>query len=302
MLVRHIRVRPGDTGDPERSGWEPDGISAFGASAYNIVIDHCSVSWAIDENMSASGPVHLGPEGTARDLTFSNCIIAERLQHSSHRKGPHSKGSLIHDFCSNVAVVGNLYAHNHARSPYFKGHATGVVVNNVIYNPGAKAVSLGYVEAEYEGLSVAPSSARVAIVGNVLLHGPDTAGGLPLVSGRGDVYCEDNLAWSRAGNEVAAASSGLNVLDAPPVWPIGLEVLPARQTFESVLKSAGARPADRDAVDERIVGDVRGGTGRIIDSQDDVGGYPRMESTFRRLEIPDENIEEWLARLADELE
>jgi hypothetical protein len=302
VLIRHIRVRPGDAGEPPGSGWEPDGISAWGASAYNIVIDHCSVTWAVDENMSASGPIHLGPRRTARDLTFSNCIIAEGLQHASHGKGPHSKGSLVHDFCSNVAIVGNLYAHNHARCPYFKGHTTGVVVNNVIYNPGVKAVTLGYVEAEYERLAAAPSNARVAVVGNIMLHGPDTVPGLPLVSGRGDVYCEGNLARDPAGNEVAITSGGLNALPVPPVWPNGLEVMSAHQALERVLACAGARPAERDAVDRRIVAEVRGGTGRIIDSQDDVGGYPRVEGTFRRLDIPSVNIDRWLARLADELE
>ncbi|GAF68596.1 unnamed protein product, partial [marine sediment metagenome] len=177
VLIQHIRVRPGDAGEPKRSGWEPDGISAWEASAYNVVIDHCSVSWAVDENMSASGPISRGPEGTARNVTFSNCIIAEGLHDSSHRKGPHSKGSLIHNFCSNIAIIGNLYAHNHDRNPFFKADAAGVVVNNVIYNPGVAAISLGYLASEYDGLAVTLSNAQVTVVGNILLHGPDTTRG-----------------------------------------------------------------------------------------------------------------------------
>ena len=54
----------------------------------------------------------------------------------SHKKGPRSKGSLIHDHCTNIAVIGNLYAHNVERNPCFKACTTGVIVNNFICNPG----------------------------------------------------------------------------------------------------------------------------------------------------------------------
>ena len=302
VLIQHIRVRPGDAGEAGRSGWEPDGLSVWEESAYNIVIDHCSVSWAVDENMSASGPISRGPQGTARNVTFSNCIIAEGLNDSSHRKGPHSKGSLIHNFCTNIAIIGNLYAHNNDRNPYFKADAAGVVVNNVIYNPGVAAVALGYLASEYVGLAVTPSNARVAVVGNVLLHGPDTRPGLPLLIGRGDAYYEDNIAWNRSGDDEVDVSSGPRILGSPPLWPEELDPLPARRILEHVLRRSGARPMDRDAIDERIVGSVRSGTGSIIDSQDDVGGYPEVEGVYRRLEIPDDNIDRWLADLARELE
>lgn len=302
VLVRHIRVRPGDAGRPRRSGWEPDAVSTFGGSAYNVVIDHCSLSWAVDENLSASGPRNRGHAGTSRDVTFSNCIIAEGLHDSSHRKGPHSKGSLVSDFCSNVAVIGNLFAHNHARNPYFKAHATGVVVNNLIYDPGVKAISAGYVVAEYDRLPVGPENAKVAVVGNVLLHGPGTVRPVVLVAGRGDIYLDDNIALRRSGDPITIAERSISFVPEAPVWPHGLEPLPARDVTEHVLKHAGARPTDRDAVDERIVESVRNRTGGIIDSQDDVGGYPRSEATWRRLDVPAGGVDEWLARLAAELE
>jgi hypothetical protein len=89
VLMQHIRVRPGDAGRPKRSGWEPE-VTTSGAQAYNIVIDHCSLSWAVDENLSVSGPRHDGPAGTSRRITLSNNIIAEGLRDSSHAKGPHS--------------------------------------------------------------------------------------------------------------------------------------------------------------------------------------------------------------------
>ena len=63
-------------------------------------------------------------------------IIAEGLADSTHSKGEHSKGSLIHDNVSDILIYGNLYAHNVERSPLFKGGVRGAIVNNLIYNPG----------------------------------------------------------------------------------------------------------------------------------------------------------------------
>ena len=172
VVMRHIRVRPGDAGGPEESGWEPE-VSTSGPQAYNIVVDHCSFSWAVDENLSASGPRYDGEAGTSRNVTFSNNIIAEGLYDSSHAKGMHSMGTLVHDYSTNIAVIGNLYAHNNQRNPYFKAYTTGVVVNNVVYNPGAGAIRLDWPASEWEGRP-APRNGRLSVVGNVVIHGPDT--------------------------------------------------------------------------------------------------------------------------------
>jgi pectate lyase len=91
VLIRHISIRPGDAGEAKRSGFKPDGLSTSGGDAYNIVVDHCSMTWAVDENLSASGARTEGPDKTSHKITFSNNIIAEGLSDSSHAKGPHSK-------------------------------------------------------------------------------------------------------------------------------------------------------------------------------------------------------------------
>jgi len=302
VLVQHIRVRPGDAGRPKRSGWEPDGISVYGADAYNVVIDHCSVSWAVDENLSASGARTAGPKATARRVTFSNCIIAEGLHDSSHRKGPHSKGSLIHDFCQDIAVIGNLYAHNDNRNPYFKAYCTGAIVNNVIYNPGRAAIKLSYAPREWREAKIRPSNARASVVGNVLLHGQNTMKGLALVEPLGDAYMKDNRALDREGKPAALTRGKITVLREKPAWPQGLRALPAAAVLEHVLTRAGARPRDRDDVDARIVRGVRDRKGQIIDSQEDVGGYPKVKMTRRKLDLPAGDIEAWLRRLASKLE
>lgn len=300
VLVQHIRVRPGDAGRAKRSGWEVDGIAT--SAAYNVVIDHCSISWAVDENLSASGPRLKGPAATSHDITFSHCIIAEGLNDSSHAKGPHSKGSLIHDNCTNIAVIGNLYAHNVERNPYFKACTTGVIVNNLIYNPGRHAIKVRYSDGEWrESKTRRPENARLSIVGNVLVHGVNTDKALPLVGragglGKGDLYLEDNIAKLRSGEDGDIFVEPYRILNEKPLWPDGLCALAAKDVIAYVTANAGARPKDRDEIDHRIIRQFHDRSGRIIDSQDQVGGYPQMEMVRRPLKVPDEDIDGWLAQ------
>jgi hypothetical protein len=297
VLIQHLRIRPGDRGGAKRSGWQPDALGTD--AARDVVVDHCSLTWAVDENLSASGPRLSGPESTSRRITFSNCIVAEALHDSTHPKGPHSKGTLIHDCCRDIAIIGNLYAHNADRNPYYKAHTTGAVVNNVIYNPGRAGIQLTYSPAEWEGAPMRPVNPRVAIVGNLMLHGEDTRPGLPLVSGQfGDACMEDNLAFDRDGAPVEMKAEAINTLSAKPVWPDGLTALPASAALESVVGNAGARPWERDSTDRRIIRDLTTRKGRIIDSQDEVGGYPRTTPVTRPLFVPDLNRRAWLAGLA----
>ena len=300
VIVQHIRVRPGDAGEPKGSGWEPDGIGTSGGDAYDIVIDHCSISWAVDENLSASGPNTEGPEATSRRIAFRECIIAEGLDDASHSKGRHSKGSLIHDFCREIAIIGNLYAHNVQRNPYFKAFTTGVIVNNVIYNPGSRAIQLSFADSEWEDSDIIPQNCRVSVVGNVMIHGRDTRSGLAMVSSKGDAYLEDNIALNQAGTAVALRSGEIRILNEKPMWG-NLTPLPASAVVDHVAQHAGARPKDRDAVDQRIVRDFLAREGRVIDSQEEVGGYPQAEMTIRKLEIP-ADVASWLAQLAAEIE
>ena len=302
VKIQHIRVRPGDAGEAKKSGWEPDGIGTAGGDAFNIVIDHCSVSWAVDENLSASGPRTEGPDATSHQITFSNCIVAEGLNDASHSKGPHSKGSLIHDFCREIAIVGNLYAHNVQRNPYFKAFTTGAIVNNVIYNPGSRAVQLSFSEGEWEDVLVTPQGPRVSVVGNVLIHGRDTRQNLELVATRGDAFMEDNIALDREGAPVPLASAQVRIVDERPVWSSQLSPMPASSVADHVIQNAGARPKDRDEVDKRIIREFQERGGRVIDSQNDVGGYPQVVPTSHTLTVPAQGVTEWLAKLAAEFE
>jgi hypothetical protein len=74
--------------------------------------------------------------------------------------------------------------------------------------------------------------------------------------------------------------------------------MPAAQVAESVYKNAGARPWDRDAVDQRIVQQSREGTGRIIDSEQQVGGYPVMAETRQAFSQADWELRTMVRRTA----
>jgi len=302
VRIEHLRLRMGDAGAAAGAGFEPD-MTTDGADAHDIVFDHVSVAWGVDENLSVSGPRFDGPRGTSHTVTIKHSIIAEGLNESVHEKGAHSMGTLIHDYCGDVAVVGNLYAHNDERNPWFKGFATGVIVNNLVYDPGTWAMRLGAVLGEWTDSGITPEGPRVSIVSNVMRHGPSTPPERAMVgsNSNGSAYLEDNLAFTASGAPASVVDARVVELVERPSWPVGLEVLPASQVFERVLATAGARPRERDAVDARIVAEVRAGTGSLVDSQDDVGGYPSAASTRRALEVP-EDVEDWLDQLAQALE
>jgi pectate lyase len=293
VVIRHLRVRPGEAGAGKKSGWEVDAIATN--AAYNVIVDHCSCTWATDENLSASGPRFAGGDtveqwrkSTSHRVTFSNCIVAECLHRSTHGKGPHSKGSLIHDNATEIAIIANLYASNVQRNPLFKGGAQGVIVNNFISNPGNRAIHYRLPAGEWEGRVYA--TGQMAVVGNVMQSGIDTVDGLPLVKYDGEgvfsVFLKDNLAMDRKGKEVehfvgASPRPGreCRMLSDLPFWPAELEAMPANDVREYVARNVGARPWDRDEIDTRIVRAALDGTGRIIDSEEEVGGYPVAEET-----------------------
>jgi hypothetical protein len=302
IVIQHIRVRPGDAGEPKRSGWSPDGLTTSGGNAYNIIIDHCSFTWAVDENLSASGRRTEGPGSTSHKITFSNNIIAECLSNSSHEKGEHSKGTLIHDFCRDIAIVGNLFAHNAMRNPYFKAHSTGVIVNNLIYNPGRVAIQLNYSKSEWKNAKYEPQNCRVSVVGNVLYAGKNTSEKMALVATMGDAFMKDNLAFDINGMALPMTYGNINILSEKPVWPMGFEPLTADEVVGYITRNVGARPKERDAVDKRIIQDFLDRKGQILDSQDEVGGYPKYKATYRKLDVPEENIDSWLIQLASELQ
>lgn len=297
VIVQHIAVRPGDAGAPRRSGWEQDAIStsADGAEGqvYNIVIDHCSGTWATDENISVSGPRNDNDNKTSHDITISNCIIAEGLVNSTHKKGIHSMGSLIMDGCTRIALIGNLFANNNQRHPLLKGGSSALIVNNLIVNPGNKSIHMvDFGHGKRLGKPI------VTVLGNKMVHGKDTKRDLSLFVGNGDVYARDNIVERRDGKIITIGSQG----DTPTLWHEEVKVMPTDEVADYVLSNVGSRPAERNDIDTRIVRESRKATGQLIDSQEEVGGYPAYRMTRRKLQIPETDVEKWLSQMADQVE
>lgn len=301
VIIQHLHIRPGDAGQAPKSGYEPDGLSAIGDKAYNIIIDHCSITWAVDENLSASGK-RSGVDSTSHKITFSNNIIAEGLFKSSHSKGAHSMGSLVHDFVQDIIITGNLYSCNNRRNPFFKSFTRGAVVNNLIYNPGQAAIHMNWSQQELEKWAFPPENGKISIVGNVLYKGQNSKPDLALVSGKGDVYLEDNLTFGVKGEQVPMVVDQIKILNFKPSWPSDFKAMPAAKIVDYILKNVGARPKDREAIDKRIIDNFINFTGTIINSQNDVGGYPKYKPAYRKLNVPKEGIDKWLAFYTNEVE
>lgn len=270
-VLQHIRVRPGDAGRDDN--WEPDSIRT-GDGTSNNIIDHCTATWSIDENVSP------GYDATA--TTISNSLIAEGLNDATHPKGPHSMGLLVGDRSVENAIVGNVFAHNKRRNPRLKADTQSVVLNNIMYHfdSGTAMGSTGTAVVEANGYHRVNDSFNI--------KGGAQGDQQP------DAYVADN--YTSTDNEMT--NGQLTRLDSRPFWPTGLEALPPDEVESHNFSAAGARPADRTPHDERVLEQVRTDEGSYIDSQSEVGGYPDLSETSRSLSPPDpgDGLGAWLAQ------
>jgi len=293
VIVQHLMFRPGAYGRARRSGGDHDGLSTLGG-AHHVIVDHCSFSWATDENLSIGGPRFDGPDvaawrrGAGHAITFSHNLIYEGLGDSVHAKGEHSKGTLVHDNATGVLLLGNVYAANRERNALFKGGVHAAMVNNLIVNPGARAVHYNLVAHEWAAQP--RQTGQLALVGNVLRHGADTPLLTPLftLGGQGDVelHLHDNRAVDAHGQPVPltgryTAGSARILPAATPYLPPRLRVLPAEQLEDELLLAAGARPWDRDPIDFKLLSDVAEARLKLVDSETESSGLPRYAATAR---------------------
>lgn len=290
VIIRYIRSRAGDNAG-YNSGINPDNRDAFEIQnefiqPYNIILDHCSASWAIDENMSTWF--------NCNNITIQWCIISEGLHNSLHSYGPHSKGLLIGDGGSNISVHHNLFAHNYDRNPFAKDRTTSEVVNNVMYNWGGAATSESSQAMYYYGvIDVAPDGETFSnFIGNTMKKGVDSYtenwgvrinGGMPNTS---KLYLKGNVGPGRpvdTGEDWDIVRWGTAAKDE---WGVNtysftssnIVEQTAAQSYTDVLNGAGATLPKRDAVDTRVINSVINGTGSIINSQTSVGGWPTYNS------------------------
>jgi hypothetical protein len=322
VLVRHIRVRRGfithgDTGDalmvkPRATGEKQEATGTTAAQfeatrikklergktlhAFsdidNILIDHCSASWATDENLTVT---HAGL------ATISFCIAAEGLDYANSKQTPpnHSEGGLwgsaAPDGRSTMHHV--LFAHNRLRNPRTTaGNATPPVLtlyNSVVYNwseypthTGSERVRLQWLNNTYVPGPSTPAEVRdigfqfqgdprsqIFARDNVIVGSPEATANNRLA-----------IAHGRKFKAISAEDRAAMIVNEPfAELPERLET--AGQSFARVLDEAGAILPARDSVDLRIMESVRARTGKVIEKETDLAARDRWPD-YRSLSAP----------------
>ncbi|MDA0322284.1 MAG: hypothetical protein O2923_06150 [Verrucomicrobia bacterium] len=276
VVLRYLRFRPGDN-----LGLELDSLSV--ESGTNIIVDHCSASWSVDETLSVTP--------NADRVTVQWCLITEALRQSVHHSGNHAYGSLVQGNAgAQISFHHNLFAHQSSRCPR-PGNVVprsidpiGPLVdfrNNVIYNW----------EGDAAGHNPDTNSViRYNFVNNYYLPGFNTTGTRAL---RDDnPFAKAHFSGNAINGSVPADpwefvagdnSTNPDYRQSTPftVEPVTTET--AAAAYLSVMNKGGVYHA-RDSVDTRIINDVQAGTGQIIDDEADVGGWPALVSTAAPLD------------------
>ncbi|MFA9391746.1 MAG: T9SS type A sorting domain-containing protein [Prolixibacteraceae bacterium] len=295
VIIRYIRSRLGDEQKQENDAMN-------GRFKKNIIIDHCSMSWSVDEAASFY---------SNENFTMQWCIISESLYHSIHDKGDHGYGGIWGG--EPASFHHNLLAHHTSRNPRFNGGRDGYgstpltefvdFRNNVIYNWGKNSAYAGekgnqnMVNNYYKAGPATHSHKNRIIepydIGNWYVEG-NYVEGYPAITA-------DNWAGGVQPNGGTALSK-LRVYQPFPTGPIVTQT--PEGAFESVLEYAGCIRPVRDAIDERIVEETRTGTTTfgasygagegIIDTQTDVGGWLVLTSTEAPLDSDHDGMpDEW---------
>ena len=274
VVVRYIRVRLGDQGEGG------DAIS-IGAGE-DIILDHCSASWSLDEVLSASIR-----EPRLTNVTVQWCFITEALNPEDHGYGSLIRGT----GGAKYSFLNNLYAHNRGRNPRPGNYDVnphdedpkGLLLdfrNNLIYNWGG----------EYAGYNADKKSVtRLNYVANYLIPGENSeltgiaySTGSPYNQGyfAGNYYngkLPDNP-WSLVEFDESWSKEEINAYKQNKPFETGpVETEDAPTAYKRILKSGGASLPERDAADARIVNDVKRRTGKIIKSQEEVRGWPVLK-------------------------
>lgn len=291
-IIRYIRFRPGDENEGEH-----DGLGAMDSE--NIIVDHCSVSWSVDECLSVYG---------SKNITVQWCISSQSLNNSNHAKGSHGYGGNWGG--SGASYHHNLIAHHVSRTPRL-GPRPGTQTdermdmrNNVIYNwtgngcYGGEGMNVNIVNNYYKPGPGTPSGTkgmRIASIGirtsDYTKHNTDKPNEWDKMwHVWGDYYVEGNVNesypqvaqdnWTYGMYNQVSNGSGVDntytqeTKDTMRINnPIAFEQVTthsAEKAYEQVLKYVGAS-LHRDALDEIIVNDAKNGTATFTASGNSKG-------------------------------
>jgi pectate lyase len=280
VILQHLRFRPGERLPGSYSspayfpaGYDPDALSVTGST--NVMIDHVTASWSVDEGLSVTSNSNL--------VTVQWSTITQALNSAGHSEmdPSHSFGSLING--GNYTYHHNFYAHNRSRHPRPQGPTLTLDwVNNVVYNPGDR---YGYSEASTSG-----DNYSLNIVNNFGLDGPNTSAP-SLFNARttaSDIYAPSGsvLDFNNNGLLETPLASGGNFVSGTftesPTRFAGagnslheVDTTSADQAYIQVLSRAGAN-FHRDEIDRRTLRTVFNQLGGFLNSQSDWGGWPDL--------------------------
>lgn len=293
MILRHLRVR---RGTPE-GGQGSDNIG--GNPEGQVIVDHCSASWGMDENLSLYRQMVRKPDGNdiklpAKNLTIHYCISSEALNAKNHAFGGTWGGQ-------DATFHHNLFACNTGRNPSIGMGGEFDYRNNVIFNWKHRTMDGG------------DETSMINVIANYYKAGPATNDNMRRVIARveerdqyspgrqfelGDWFPKTHKRpgkWYVAGNVFEGEPDitkdnwkGITDSDREPVSPLARVLTPfeawpvaqqsATEAYDQVLAKAGATLPKRDAVDLRVIDTVRTGKGvtenGIVNDPKEVGGYP----------------------------
>lgn len=286
VIVRYLRFRMGDVNKVQG-----DALGCINTN--NVIIDHCSISWGTDEN---------GSFYDNKNFTLQWSIISEALNKSVHEKGAHGYGGIWGGV--NASFHHNLIANNNSRNPRFSGSSTTEnsenefvdFRNNVIYNWGQNSI--------YGG-----EKGTYNIVNNYFKSGPATTSSkLDRIVSPSEPYGKfyvdgnyvqgyKNITKNNWDGGIQCENPELTKLNDPINILNNTKTISAKKAYKMVLKNSGANMF-RDAVDERIVHNTDKGIASykngIIDSQEDIGGWPFLKSQKGKLDSDEDGIpDDW---------
>lgn len=262
VIIRGLRIRIGDDLPKDR----PDNRDCLSiqAGSYNVIIDHCSFSWGLDENVSVlNAGVH--------SITIQWCIIAEGLYGGIHPKGYHSMGILIAYDATKTSVHHNLFAHNGGRNPLIARQTDHEFVNNVVYDwkYNADLLEQGVqLKLDFRGNYYKPKSANTFPELPLHLDFDGTTSLGTRLNMTGNFFSPSTPFISAAqlagmGNNAIIFSSSSTLSSASTI-----PTQSASAAYSAVLNGAGAQHPKRDATDLRVIQSVRDSTGTLIDCMD----------------------------------
>lgn len=276
VIVRYIRIRLGDENKSSNSGF--DAIQTNDVS--NIIFDHISTSWGIDAIHDLRG----------EKFTLQWSIYGECLNNSLHEKGAHAMLGSFRDLTDNITLHHNLFHSSRNRHPTLGGGSktSGNSIvdfrNNIVYN-WQGPTNLGECKMNLINNYYKPGASTDLKLKPMAVKAHNAKKSKGYSSGNtfpwNETWTKDNFAaidyvlgwgsYDSTTREAFVLSDELVLGNDKP------ETQTSEEAYDLVLKKAGASKS-RDAVDARIVAGVKNGTNRLIDSQKEVGGWPKLIS------------------------